>query len=180
MVSERGLKAGGEMASEGREDYAAPFRLRVDESVRQGVPLLVFTPVRLADEEGDGVLLVVGGELTIEGGWLRGIDELAVEEVDGVIEVTPRSRRVHGDRRLVRRQPRLLRRAPRPPAPGASGPAGGAGQGGAVGDGVGDRVHGGRAAASAGGLSRRCQLNWLQGRGGPRGCSVSDRCPVLV
>lgn len=74
------------------EDIAAPLGLRVGAESRTEIPLIVFSPAQLSDESSDGVLLVIGGELTAKSGWLRGVEEASVEEVDGTIEVSPETR----------------------------------------------------------------------------------------
>jgi hypothetical protein len=82
----------GIAAAPEQQDLAAPLRLRVGEEPRVKAPLLVFTPARLPDETIEGVLLVVGGELTAESGQLGGIEEEKLEEIDGVVEITPATR----------------------------------------------------------------------------------------
>jgi hypothetical protein len=64
----------------GHRGAAAPAR-RAES--RSEAPLLVFTPAQLPDETIEGVLLVVGGELTATTGQLRGVEEEKVEEIDG-------------------------------------------------------------------------------------------------
>lgn len=83
---------GGVAEAPEQEDIAAPLRLRVGEESRAKMPLLVFSPAQLPDETIEGVLLVVGGELTAESGQLRGVEETQVEEIDGVVEITPATR----------------------------------------------------------------------------------------
>jgi len=91
-TGEIGFRGGGIAEAPTTEDIAAPLRLRVGVESRTEIPLLVFTPAQLPDETIDGVLLVVGGELTANAGLLRGVEEEKVEEIDEVVEIQPASR----------------------------------------------------------------------------------------